>query len=330
MLLFIEKSIMESVIKLITYNIDGLPEYLDLKTLPWILRPVSWIYKLIKGTTLISINDNSNISKCIKYISKWLYDSDADIISVQEDFNYLTELMGSLNGKYLAGTHTGGIEFQKLFSKIECHTHFPLPRFKTDGIELIFKKNRINVVRENIIEWNDSYGYFNHANDLLIHKGFRFYQLLIYGKIGLDLYIIHMDADFYDEEKCPNVYGDIKARESQLKQLAEFIEDRYKIYRDNNPAIIMGDTNSHERYIWDVNNLNGYLIYPINITPHLSINEAVPTNFNDVDRMFYINHDKSKYKIEFVNCYYGENTNEDVGRLSDHRPFISTFILKKR
>ena len=35
-------------IKLVTYNIDGLPSRLDLKMLPWVFKPFVWIYKLFK------------------------------------------------------------------------------------------------------------------------------------------------------------------------------------------------------------------------------------------------------------------------------------------
>jgi len=31
-------------IKLIDYNVDGLPDKLDLKDLPWFLKPIVWIY----------------------------------------------------------------------------------------------------------------------------------------------------------------------------------------------------------------------------------------------------------------------------------------------
>ena len=37
-------------IKLATYNIDGLPEQLDLRQLPWVLRQLAWAYRLAKGT----------------------------------------------------------------------------------------------------------------------------------------------------------------------------------------------------------------------------------------------------------------------------------------
>ena len=40
-------------LKVLTYNVDELPEKLDLKELPWILKPIGWIYKLIKGTSFI-------------------------------------------------------------------------------------------------------------------------------------------------------------------------------------------------------------------------------------------------------------------------------------
>ena len=38
-------------IKLATYNIDGLPEQLDLNDLPWLFKPIAWVYKMFKGTT---------------------------------------------------------------------------------------------------------------------------------------------------------------------------------------------------------------------------------------------------------------------------------------
>ena len=44
---------MDNQLKLITYNIDGLPEKLDLNDLPLILRPIAWVYKLIKKRELL-------------------------------------------------------------------------------------------------------------------------------------------------------------------------------------------------------------------------------------------------------------------------------------
>ena len=40
-------------------------ETLDLNDLPWILKPITWIYKYIKKTTIVRINDNINTDICL-------------------------------------------------------------------------------------------------------------------------------------------------------------------------------------------------------------------------------------------------------------------------
>lgn len=316
-------------IKLITYNIDGLPEKLDLNDLPWILKPIAWIYKLFKGTTTITINDNGNESEKIKGISELLSKYYADIIAIQEDFNYHNELMGPLSNNYTCGTYTGGFDLSKIFSSVECLTYFPLPRFKCDGENIIAKKDRIKLASENIVKWNKSYGYFTHANDLLTHKGFRVYQTEIDGEVLIDVYIIHMDADFYNIETCPDISGDIEARKEQLIQLSNYILERYK-NGTNNPIIIMGDTNSSNSYSWDVNNINRYLLEPINNTNGLEINEMAANNDEDVDRIFYVNVKESKYIIKPIECYYDKNFVNERGKLSDHNPLITTISIENK
>lgn len=316
---------MKTEIKIATYNIDGLPDYLDLNDLPWILKPIVWVYKLIKDTTIIKINDNSYSSENIKKIGKFLSESDSDIIGVQEDFNYHNELMVYLIEKYYCGTYSGGFDLKKLFKSAEWKTMFPLPRFKADGLNLIYNKSRIKVNKEEIISWNDGYGYFNHANDLLTHKGFRYYSLLIDDEYKLDIYVIHMDSDFYNETTCPNVSGDIEARKMELKQLTSFILNKAD-NGANTPSLIMGDTNSSNNYYWDVNNINYNLIYPINASAHLSIKEVIPNNFMGVDRIFYINNSHSNYGIQPIECYF----DLDIEHLSDHKPLFAKFeIIKK-
>ena len=130
---------MNRELKILTYNIDGLPESLDLNDLPCILKPIMWIYKLIKKTTIVKINDNKDTSNKMKQISKFLLDSNADIIGVQEDFNYHNELTSELYDTYSLGTYSGGFDISKIFSSVECLTNFPLPRFKADGMNLFTK-----------------------------------------------------------------------------------------------------------------------------------------------------------------------------------------------
>ena len=124
---------MDNQLKLITYNIDGLPEKLDLNDLPLILRPIAWVYKLIKKTTLITINDGNNKAENIKKIGTYLENENPDIIAVQEDFNYHNELTKNLNDSYCSGTYSGGFDLKHIFKSM---TWFPKPRFKADGINL--------------------------------------------------------------------------------------------------------------------------------------------------------------------------------------------------
>ena len=320
---------MEKEIKLISYNIDGLPETLDLADLPWILKPIAWIYKLIKGTTIIRINDNCDTEKHINHISECLKKSDADIIGVQEDFNYHDNLISSLKDRYSISTYQGGFDLSKIFTNTEWLSFFPFPRFKCDGLNLLTKDDKVCVNDEDIMTWDKSYGYFNHANDLLTHKGFRFYPLTIGNSINIDVYILHMDADFYNPNTCPNVDGDIEARKNQLSQLSRYILDRYE--RGNKrPIIIMGDTNCSVNYQWDNDNINEYLIKPISSVLSMTIEEIIPSNRRDVDRIFVINDLMCKYHLEASECFYDESFNQEIGRVSDHMPLVTTIkILNK-
>lgn len=303
-------------IKVITYNIDGLPEQLDLKDLPWIFKPIVYIYNKVKGTTVIKINDNYNTGINMMGISNYLSTTGADAVSVQEDFNYHSNLMQCLSG-YTSSTFTGMISLSDVFHSIKW---FPYPRFKADGLNLITKKSRVEIINEKIVKWKKSYGYFSHANDKLTSKGFRAYTLSIEG-IDIDVYILHMDADFYNPDTCPDIEGDIEARKSQLQQLSDYIINR----NSNRPAIIMGDTNSTEKYEWDRINISNYLLDPINKTESLSIMEAVPSNYVDVDRVFYVNNSNSKYELKVEECYFDLEQN-----WSDHYPLVVRFTVEQK
>ena len=299
-------------IKVITYNIDGLPATLDLRDLPWIFKPIAWIYKLIKGTTVITVNDSQDIADKTKSISTYLAASGSTIVGVQEDFNYHSELMNALS-EYKDSTFTGDFTLPDILSSI---TWLP-PRLKADGLNFIYKKDSIKVKKEDIVSWNDSYGYFDHANDKLTHKGFRAYTITM-ENVDIDVYVLHMDADFYNPYSCPDVSGDIEARRSQLEQLSEYIIT----HSTGNPTIIMGDTNSTEMYSWDRDNIKNYLINPINATSDLYIKEAVPSNAVNVDRIFYINSQSSPYIIKAKECFY------DEVYYSDHTPLVATLSIE--
>lgn len=300
------------MIKFVTYNIDGLPSGIDLKTLPWLLKPLSWVYRLVKGTTMIPVNDNGNRAHNIEVISSMLQKENADIICVQEDFNFHKELMTFLMD-YKDSKHTSGIDLKNI-------RWFPYPRFKADGLNMLTNK-RVSIMHSEIVPWKKSYGYFKHANDKLTQKGFRYYVLLIDGIFELDVYVVHMDADFYSETNKIDVRGDIKARGGQLKQIASHIIDG----KTGNPIIIIGDTNSHPDYSWDYYNIIENLANPINATRSLAISEPYPER-NDVDRIFVINNVTSPYVIRAASCRYAMK----YECLSDHYPLITEINYEKR
>lgn len=310
-------------IKVITYNIDGLPEKLDLNDLPLILRPIAWIYRLFKKTTVITVNDGSNRHECTTYISDRLLNEDADIIAVQEDFNFHHDLIRFLRITHSCGHHSGDFDLRKLFSATEWLSHFPLPRFKADGLNIITKDKRVKILSEAIVPWNHSHGYISHANDLLTHKGFRHYELLIDGTVTIDLYNVHMDADFYDKDLCPDVQGDIIARRTQMQQLANYILARKQ--EKKNPIIITGDTNSLHSLPWDSENIREYLQKPFDEDPFLLFAEALPDK-ETVDRLFVINDIMADYDLTVTQCRVKTN----YGRLSDHHPVCVTLNINKR
>lgn len=296
-------------IKAATYNIDGLPDKLDLKDLPWILKPICWVYKLIKGTTEVQINDGTNRKECMTALSKQLDNINADIVALEEDFNYHTEVMSSLSDTYNDSTYTGNIDTKGLFSKTEWWSCFPFPRFKADGLNLLTKKDKITVKSEDIVNWKHSYGYFSHANDKLTHKGFRFNTVSING-VDIDVYTAHFDADFYDPVTCPDISGDLEAREQQFYQLGTYILNRYN-NGFRNPIIIMGDFNTTDRQT-----LQPYI-------GDLALSEVICSEVN-IDRIMYINPEESTHILIPSESHYGE------GGLSDHRPYIASFKIEQR
>ena len=291
--------------KICTYNIDGLPEELDLRELPWLLKPLSWIYKWIKGTTKIKINDNLGRQDKTFEIGEYIGSNDFDLCGLQEDLNYHEVLKNGLPDSYKTASYFGGIDFKNL-------RWFPYPRFKCDGISLVFKDSRIKIVEEKRVKWKKSSGYFKGANDKLMEKGFKFYSLILDSQVFLDLYIVHLDADFYDPLECPDVEKDIEARGSQLSQLVDEIEKR----NSGNPIIVIGDFNSSPFYSWDNKNIEEYFLEPLRRIPGTYVGEIIGEE-RGVNRIFFMNYLESFNQVKPKKCYY-ENTG-----LSDHKPFIA-------
>lgn len=311
---------MEKNLKLVTYNIDGLPVSLDLNSLPWLLRPIAWIYWLFKRTTVIITNDDRSKHEMMTYISAWLFDSEADIIAVQEDFNFHHDLMRFLRITYTCGKYTGGFFLEKLFSSVEIFSHFPLPRFKADGLNVIAKDSRVKIISEEIHPWLRSYGYISHANDLVARKGYRLCEVVVDAEAVIDIYNVHMDADFYEKDLCPDVQGDIKARRSQLQQVVNHIRSRQN-RGIHHPVIIMGDTNCCPGFGPDDDTINECLFKEGLFWEAIPFQGSTP-EVRDVDRVFFLNDRQAPFYLIEDSCWY-----DTSHRYSDHKPFVVNFRI---
>lgn len=172
-------------LKIVNYNVDGLPV-----------------------PAFLSKSGRDPLA-CTRQIAKELNAMDADLIAVQEDFNFHTTLRTGLNAKY-STIHSGGIPFG-------------------DGLSVFSKTPLYNVTR---VPWDTAFGIFTDGSDELTPKGFICVSVEIADGVYIDVYDLHADA----YGRAPNA----EARVAQYKQLLSFIEDHSK----DHAVLVTGDTNT--------------------------------------------------------------------------------------
>ncbi len=160
------------------------------------------------------IFSGENVGANQKSVGKYLSENGFDIVAVQEDFDFHSNLVRSLSGFDYITNHTGGIP-------------------GGDGLN-IFTKG-MPVYNETRVPWNEAYGILSDGSDELTPKGFVYTVIDIGNGIYVDFYNLHADA--YGGK------GSIAARTSQFKQLAEFIQARSA--ENDRPVIVTGDFNNH-------------------------------------------------------------------------------------
>ena len=153
-----------------------------------------------------------NVGGNQRHVARYLSENGFDIAAVQEDFDFHGTLERDLRGFDYITNHTGGIP-------------------GGDGLN-IFTKG-MPVYNETRVPWDDAYGILSDGSDELTPKGFMYTVIDIGNGIYIDFYNLHADA--YGGE------GSKKARTSQFRQLAKFIEERSA--ENDRPVIITGDFN---------------------------------------------------------------------------------------
>ncbi|MBQ2435600.1 MAG: hypothetical protein II269_05650, partial [Bacteroidaceae bacterium] len=267
--------------------------------------------------SFITVNEGAPGAEGAALMGNAIAKQNWDIVGLSEDFNYHSELTAPLASYYHVGTHRGGV------SGLSNNT---------DGLGLLVaKRDGTGFSGESWTGWSTYNGYTDSGADGLIKKGFRYYAVTIASGIVIDVYVLHMDADSNS--------GDIKARETQLAQLAAHIKGT----SNKRPILIIGDTNC--RYTRE--HLQTGFIDVINADSRFTIKDAwvekvwngqyptygadammwynAPYNNNTgevVDKIFYINNTESSLTIE-ANSYL-HNTSFGV---SDHYPVIVNFTV---
>lgn len=304
-----------------SYNVDGLPN-IEVNLL----------------VTKIQLNPDGPLEDGTNSISQKLAADAWDIIAFQEDFNFHDNLISSMEDIYTFGKHRGTVGTAQIVSQAD-----------TDGLGFATLNSTSSFANQTFVEFTDKYGGLTSGANDCIKKGFRYYTVTLKGGAEIDVYVTHMNSG--------NESGHISARQSQFKQLAEYI-----VAHDNGrPVLILGDFNARYTrddfgtYFWanlgdkvnyfsdawvelvDKYDINGNLLYAAGEYPEYGTYSLVVTEkyssdntVNDihcttqggevVDKILYINNPNSDVAI-FANSFERDMDYTEA----DHTPVVSEF-----
>ena len=265
-------------VTILNYNVDGLP-------LPAFLS-----------------STGRDPLACSKQIPAKLNALNADIIAVQEDFNFHTILKNRIDADYTT-FHSGGIPFG-------------------DGLNFYSKLPLYNVTR---VPWETAYGIFDAGSDELTPKGFLCSSVQLADGVYVDVYDLHADA-----------YGappNAAARVAQYKQLIAFIDT----YSKDHAVIVTGDTNT--RFMHTESELRKQFIdeagfkeawvelcnggaYNITYADNEKWGEEYWGIWDSVEKVFY--RDGGGISLEAVSHEFILLTDENGKPLSDHSAELAT------
>ena len=203
--------------KVATLNVDGLPQ----------------------KVLFIKTNPDGPGADGSARIGKYLSQKSYDIVCLQEDFNYHGVIEPWLEDDYQLDTWSGAVGTDVPGKKID-YMHLQNLRFDCDGLETIWKNN-ISLTGSERVSWDATFGKFSHANDEMITKGYRRYELTMPFGLDLIVYNMHMDAGDDPDEMAGNDTNDRAARQAEWQQLKEDV----LAHLSDRPILILGDLNSY-------------------------------------------------------------------------------------
>ena len=228
----------EGTLSVATLNVDGLP------------TKISFIHS----------NPDGPGSRGTMMASQYLAQKGYDIIGVQEDFNYDDELRSALETDYDCGLWQGGISLGDINWLTIWKT-----KFETDGLRLFWRKRHL-LENEDMVEWTDSYGKFDHCWDDIVTKGFHRAEITLDSGLRIVVYNMHLDASTEEDERDGDDGGDKEARRRQWYQL----RDSVMVRLDERPVILLGDMNS----LYPRDSIQAIFIDPINATGRYHVADA--------------------------------------------------------
>ncbi|UTF60236.1 jacalin-like lectin [Gilvimarinus sp. DA14] len=229
--------------------------------------------------------------------------NDYDVVVVQEDFSYHSELVAELIHPYQS-PHSGDIAIG-------------------DGMNLFAFPAVSDFTR---VKWDDCHGIFDAGTDCLTPKGFSFSRLTLANNTVVDVYNLHADAAVDDQSNA--------ARASNLMQLLDYIET----HSQGHAVIVAGDTNS--RYTREPDQLHSYInagftdvwvqtsragIYPASGDPALTqCLDANAASCERVDKILYRSAEGVQLTLNdaAVPAHFVDQQGEP---LSDHDPVYASF-----
>ncbi|MCR4613488.1 MAG: hypothetical protein K5778_05755 [Bacteroidaceae bacterium] len=274
----------------------------------------------------VHVNPDGRGEQGAKDISKYLMMSNKryDLLAVQEDFNYNSELVSEFGNTYGQGKWRGEVGLSSILN----------PPSDTDGLNFFWNKNNGREASgESWTRYNTSVA---TEGNQYIKKGFRYYEVTLADGLKVDVYITHMDAGDGDA---------VNSRNAQWTQLANAVIQNAFTTR---PKIIMGDFNS--RYTRE--NIIANFKNPIEETGNYEFHDVWvdlirsgsypsvgdPSLSNEVvDKMIYLNPTApgsatltplsySRETDYTVGTVYGTSDNTALG---DHGPIVVQFRATK-
>lgn len=301
-----------------TLNIDGLP----------------------KKILIVNSNPDGPGGPGTVRIGNYLMNRDYDMIFMQEDFSYHGELAAVLDGTYGLDTWSGTVGIDIPGKKIDF-LHLQNLQFECDGLMGAWKPG-ITVNGGQRTAWTDGFGKFSHANDLLVTKGFRRYEVTLASGTAVVVYNLHMDAESGVDAEEGKAGPDRAARLNQWRQLREAVMQSL----DTRPVIILGDFNTlyfrdkvKETIIDAINasgkgtvkdvwiELKNQSVYPAYEDDNRTSDEREDgLNGESLDKVLYINPNGAEKTLRAVSYERDTEGYKYEGKpLGDHYPVAVTF-----